>query len=102
MSDDNGIIDEFKKKYYIECHAAPPNVEEDDVDIIGPITPQTDDNIKLLGDEVNSIPKDTHPSKSLRKRNADSDATYIDVDCQTRSSTTKLQKVVKIKQEAQD
>lgn len=49
MSDDNEIIDEFKKKYYIECHAAPPNGEEDDdVDIIGPITPQTDDNIKVV------------------------------------------------------
>ncbi|KEH27997.1 replication factor-A carboxy-terminal domain protein [Medicago truncatula] len=102
MCDDNEIIDEFKKKYYIECHAAPLNVEEDDVDIICPITPQTDDNIKLLGDEANSIPKDTHSSKSLRKRNADSDATYIDVDCQTRSSTTKLQKVIKIKQEPED
>jgi hypothetical protein len=49
MSDDNEIIDEFKKKYYIECHAAPPNgKEDDDVDIIGPITPQTDDNIKVV------------------------------------------------------
>lgn len=41
-------VKKMSEWYYIECHAAPPNGEEDDVDIIGPITPQTDDNIKVV------------------------------------------------------
>ena len=49
MSDDNEIIDEFKKKYHIECHVAPHNCEEDDdVDFMGIITPQTGDNMKVV------------------------------------------------------
>jgi len=49
MSDDNEIIDEFKKKYHIKCHVAPHNCEEDDdVDFMGLITPQTGDNMKVV------------------------------------------------------
>jgi len=49
MSDDNEIIDEFKKKYHVECVVAPHNVEEeDDVNFMGPITPQTDENMKVV------------------------------------------------------
>ena len=40
---------EFKKKYHVKCVAAPHNgEEEDDVDFMGPITPQTDENIKVV------------------------------------------------------
>jgi len=49
MSDDNEIIDEFKKKYHIKCHVAPHNCkEDDDVDFMGLITPQTGDNMKVV------------------------------------------------------
>ena len=49
MFDDNEIIDEFKKKYHIKCHIAPHNCEEDDdVDFMGLITPQTGDNTKVV------------------------------------------------------
>jgi len=41
MSDDNEII--------VECVAAPHNREEEgDVDFMGPITPQTDKNMKVV------------------------------------------------------
>jgi len=38
---DNEIINEFKKKYHMECHATPQTgQEDDDVDFMDPITPK--------------------------------------------------------------